>query len=136
MKPRHHLYLDDELTDELERLAAKPGASKSAIVADALRQYLHNRGGNAQDQAVLKRLDRISQQCGQNRRDLELLQEAQTQFVRFYLLLTANVASPDETARKVAKIRFDNYIDRVGQGLADGPTLTHQVASQDATDDD
>ncbi|WKL58004.1 CopG family transcriptional regulator [Asticcacaulis sp. ZE23SCel15] len=116
MKPRHHLYLDDELTDELERLAAKPGASKSAIVSDALRQYLHNRGGNAQDQAVLKRLDRISQQCGQNRKDLEMLQEALTQFVHVYLLLTANVASPDETARKVAQIRFDNYIDRVGQG--------------------
>ena len=40
MKPRHHLYLDDELTDRLDALAAKPGSSKSAIVADALRAYL------------------------------------------------------------------------------------------------
>ena len=39
MKPRHHLYLDDELTQRLEQLAARPGASKSAIVADALKAW-------------------------------------------------------------------------------------------------
>jgi hypothetical protein len=35
MKPRHHLYLDDALTEELERLARKPGSSKSGIINDA-----------------------------------------------------------------------------------------------------
>ena len=37
MKPRHHLHLDEELIRKLGRLASKPGTSKSAIVADALK---------------------------------------------------------------------------------------------------
>ena len=53
MKPRHHLYLDDALTAELERLAKVPGASKSAIIADALQAYL-TRGAAHEVDAVLK----------------------------------------------------------------------------------
>jgi len=41
MKPRFNLYFDEELAGQLDALAAKPGASKSAIVADALRQFLN-----------------------------------------------------------------------------------------------
>ena len=29
MKPRHHLYLDDDLTNQLEALAAKPGQASN-----------------------------------------------------------------------------------------------------------
>jgi predicted transcriptional regulator len=39
MKRRHNIYLDDQLSDRLDTLAAKPGSSKSAITADALRDY-------------------------------------------------------------------------------------------------
>ena len=53
MKPRHHLYLDDALTEELERLARKPGSSKSGIINDALRAYLA-RGATSEVDTVLK----------------------------------------------------------------------------------
>src|SRR3546814_19200222 len=64
MKPRHHLYLDDALTEQLDALARKPGSSKSAIVADALRSYLARRGPKELDDLLKTRLDRISRQLG------------------------------------------------------------------------
>jgi predicted transcriptional regulator len=59
MKPRHHLYLDDALTEELERLARRPGFSKSGIVADALRAYLAHGATREVDAALKARLDRF-----------------------------------------------------------------------------
>lgn len=130
MKPRHHLYLDDELTDELEALARKPGTSKSSIVADALRQYLRHRGGNAQEQALTKRLDRLSQMAIRNNRDIELLQEAVTEFVRIYLLLTGNVSNPDDQMYSIGTKRFDAYVERVGKGVAQGSRLSRLATDQ------
>ena len=43
-KIRHQLFLDADLSARLEALAAKPGASKSAILADALAAWLNRRG--------------------------------------------------------------------------------------------
>lgn len=131
MKPRHHLYLDDELTDELEALARKPGASKSSIVADALRQYLRHRGANAQEQALTKRLDRLSQMAIRNNRDIELLQEAVTEFVRIYLLLTGNVSNPDDQMYSIGTKRFDAYVERVGKGVTQGSRLARLADQTD-----
>ncbi|MFT3997701.1 MAG: CopG family transcriptional regulator [Asticcacaulis sp.] len=123
MKPRHHLYLDDDLTTELEILAAKPGASKSAIVADALRQYMRNRGGNEQEQALRQRLDKISQQNRTLIRDMEIVTQTLSQFVHIYLLMTANLPSPDATGRQIADARYDKFANMVGQALANNATM-------------
>jgi hypothetical protein len=41
---RHQLYLDKHISEKLQALAAKPGASKSAILADAVQAWLTGRG--------------------------------------------------------------------------------------------
>jgi Arc/MetJ family transcription regulator len=118
MKPRHHLYLDDELTTELELLASKPGASKSSIVADALRQYLRHRGGNPHEVAIARRLDKLSQQNAKMQRDMDVLFEALTRFIRTYMLMTGNLPSPDDAARTRANVRYNQFIDAMGKALA------------------
>lgn len=118
MKPRHHLYLDDELTTELELLASKPGASKSSIVGDALRQYIRHRGGNPHEVAIARRLDRLSLENAKMQRDMDVLFEAVTRFVRIYLLMTGNLPSPDDTARTRGNVRYNQFIDAVGKALA------------------
>ena len=42
-KVRHQLFLDKPLSDRLKALASKPGASKSAILADAVTAWLNRR---------------------------------------------------------------------------------------------
>ena len=120
MKPRHHLYLDDELTAQLEALAAKPGSSKSAIVADALRQYLVRRGARDIDEALKIRLDRQSRQMERLERDGQVLLESLALFIRYQLTVTAPLPEPDKAARAVGQERFQKFIDQVGRQIAGG----------------
>lgn len=120
MKPRHHLYLDDDLTAQLEALAAKPGSSKSAIVADALRQYLARRGAHDIDEALKIRLDRQSRQMERIERDGQVLLESLALFIRYQLTVTAPLPEPDKAARAVGQERFQKFIDQVGRQIAGG----------------
>jgi len=120
MKPRHHLYLDDELTAQLEALAAKPGSSKSAIVADALRQYLARRGAHDIDEALKIRLDRQSRQMERLERDGQVLLESLALFIRYQLTVTAPLPEPDKAVRAVGQERFQKFIDQVGRQIAGG----------------
>jgi len=94
MKPRHHLYLDEDLTRQLDLLAAKPGTSKSAIVADALRHYLARQGSRDIDDALKIRLDRQSRHLERLERDLQVLLESLALFVRYQLTVTAPLPEP------------------------------------------
>jgi len=120
MKPRHHLYLDDDLTAQLEALAAKPGSSKSAIVADALRQYLARLGARDIDEALKIRLDRQSRQMERIERDGQVLLESLALFIRYQLTVTAPLPEPDKAARAVGQERFQKFIDQVGRQIAGG----------------
>jgi predicted transcriptional regulator len=118
MKPRHHLYLDDELSTQLEALAAKPGTTKSAIVSDALRQYLTRRGANGIEEALRIRLDRQGRQLERIERDVQVLLESLALYVRYQLTVTAPVPEPDRAAHAVGKERFQKFIDQVGRQMA------------------
>lgn len=120
MKPRHHLYLDDALTEELEKLAAKPGASKSAIVSDALRAFLARRGTKELDDMLKMRLDRIGAELARIERDQQIVMESLALFVRYQLTVTAPLPEPDVAARAVGRDRFQAFIDQVGRTLAGG----------------
>lgn len=131
MKPRHHLYLDDELTEQLETLAAKPGSSKSAIVSDALRSFLARRGANEVDDRLKVRLDRLSRRLNRIERDQQILLESLALFVRYYLTVTAPLPEADqEAARALGQERFQAFIDQVGRRIAGGRTLAGEVLAQ------
>lgn len=131
MKPRHHLYLDDELTAQLDTLASKPGTTKSAIVADALRQYLSRRGAQAIDEALRIRLDRQARQLERIERDIQVLLESLALYVRYQLTVTAPLPEPDRAAHAIGKERFQKFIDQVGRQMA-APTRTLSSGREDA----
>ncbi|WP_421737991.1 CopG family transcriptional regulator [Caulobacter sp.] len=120
MKPRHHLYLDDALTEQLDRLGGKPGTSKSAIVADALRAYLDRRAASELDALFKVRLDRMSRQLGRIERDQKILLESLALFVRYQLTVTAPLPEADKAAQAVGRERFQRFVDQVGRQLASG----------------
>src|SRR3546814_3080287 len=55
---RHQLFLGEDLSARLEALAAKPGASKSAILADALTAWLNRQAASELENKFGQRLDR------------------------------------------------------------------------------
>jgi hypothetical protein len=132
LKPRHHLYLDDDLTAQLEALAAKPGSSKSAIVGDALRAWLARRGAREIDDTLRIRLDRFSAQLNRIERDNQVLLETLALFVRYQLTVTAPLPEPDQAARAVGRDRFQAFIERVGRQIAGGArTLSPKREGED-----
>ena len=129
MKPRHHLYLDDALTAQLEALAMKPGSSKSAIVADALRGYLARRGAKELDDLLKVRLDRITSQMGRMERDLQILLETLALFIRYEFTVTPPLPEGDQAAaRAVAQDRYQAFIEQVGRRIAGGRTVGRDLA--------
>jgi predicted transcriptional regulator len=131
MKPRHHLYLDDALTADLDRLARKPGASKSGIVADALRAYLA-RGAASEVDAVLKvRLDRFSRALGRMERNQEILLETLALYVRWQLTVTAPLPESEQAAARAAgEARFQSFIDQLSRRLAAGRGVGRELAAR------
>lgn len=119
-KCRHQLFLDADLSERLEALAAKPGTSKSAILADALIAWLTRRGSNELDDRFGLRLERMSTQLGRLERDQQIMMESLALFVRYQLTINAPLPEPDKAAQAVGRDRFQAFINQVGRHIAGG----------------
>jgi len=117
-KVRYQLYLDTDLSGQMETLAAKNGHCKSAILADALRAYLNRRGAKELDDLLGVRLSRLEH-------DQQVMLESFALFVRYYLTVTAPVNEQDKAALAIGQDRFQLFIRQVARRLASGKSLTH-----------
>jgi len=120
MKVRQNLYIDRELSDALEALATKPGSNKSRLVNDALASWLARRGAKEVDDLLKVRLDRMSREIRHARRDLEVLLESLSLFVRYQLTVTAPLPESDAAALAVGRDRFEAFVSQVGRQIAAG----------------
>jgi hypothetical protein len=119
MKPRQNLYLEPKLSEELDRLAKKPGSSKSAIVADALRAHLAHGGAKPVDEAFRLRLDKITTQLGRLERNQRVLIETLAAYVRFHFSVLPPVPEQQQAAaRALAQERFQAFIEQVGRRVS------------------
>ena len=119
-KVRHQLFLPKPLSDRLEALAAKPGASKSAILVDAVTAWLNRRGTNELDDRFAMRLDRMSAALARLERDGHIQIETLALFIRYELAIHAPLAENDAAGRAVARQRFEAFINQVGRQVAGG----------------
>ena len=118
MKIRQNLYIDRELSDALEALAAGPRGNKSHLVNDALKDWLARRGTKEVDDLLKVRLDRLTRELAGARRDIDVLLESLSLFVRYQLMVTAPLPEGDAAAIAVGRERFDKFVAQVGRQLA------------------
>ena len=128
MKPRHHIRLDDDLTERLDALALKPGTTKTAIMSDALRAYLNRRAANEIDDLLKRRLDRMSTTLTRLERDVQIVMESQALFIHYQFQITSPVPEADQAAKAIGQDRFQKFIDQVGRRIAGRkePDLTEE----------
>ena len=117
---RHQLFLPKSLSDRLEALAAKPGASKSAIRADAVTAWLNRRGASELEDRFALRLDRMSNALARIERDGNVALETLALFIRFELSIQAPLAENDAVGRALARERFEAFVAQVGRAVASG----------------
>jgi predicted transcriptional regulator len=131
IKYRHQLYLPADLSERVEALAAKPGASKSAILADALQAWVTRRGTHELDDRFGLRLDRMSTEFGRFARNQEVMMESLALFIRYFLTINAPLPESDQAARAVGRDRFQAFIDQVGRNLARGQRTLARAKAAD-----
>lgn len=119
-KIRHQLFLPMSISDRLEALASKPGASKSAILTDAVTAWLNRRGSSELDDRFGMRLDRLTNALGRIERDGHIQLETLALFVRYELAIHAPLAENDQAGRAIAAKRFEAFIAQVGRQIAAG----------------
>ena len=119
-KIRHQLFLPRSLSDRLEALAAKPGASKSAILADAVTAWLNRRGTSELDDRFGLRLDRMSRALARIERDDDVILETLALFIRFELSIQVPLAENDAAGRALGAKRFEAFVTQVGRQVAMG----------------
>ena len=119
-KVRHQLFLPKPLSDRLEALAAKPGASKSAILADAITAWLNRRGVSELEERFGLRLDRMTTAIGRIERNEHVLLETLALFVRYELAIHAPLAESDQAGRAMGAKRFEAFVTQVGRQVAAG----------------
>jgi hypothetical protein len=113
--------LDEDLSRRLLALAAKPGMSKAAIIAAALRSYLDNEGAASLDQLLQQRLNRLSGQLDRLERDQRVVVQTLAEFVRHHFLVTAAPPESELASRRAqAEARYQSFIETVGRQLAAG----------------
>ena len=133
MKVRQNLYIDREISDALEALASGPGANKSRLVNDAVASWLARRGTKEVDDLLKRRLDRMSRELAGARRDLDVLLESLSLFVRYQLTVTAPLPDSDTAARAIGRDRFEAFVAQVGRQLAAGTRTLGDAASAGAS---
>ena len=117
---RHQLFLPKATSDRLEALAAAPGATKSAILADAVTAWLNRRGASELEDRFVLRLDRMSNALGRIERDGHVVLETLALFIRFELAIQAPLAENDVAGRALARERFEAFVTQVGRAVATG----------------
>jgi predicted transcriptional regulator len=119
-KVRHQLFLPRPVSDRLEALAAKAGATKSAILADAVTAWLNRRGASELEDRFSSRLDRLTQAIGRIDRDAYVILETLALFIRFELAIQTPLAEGDRAGRALGAKRFEAFVTQVGRQVSTG----------------
>jgi predicted DNA-binding protein len=117
---RHQLFLPRDLSERLEALARGPGASRSAILAQAVAAFLERKGTDELERRFAQRLDRLSNQLARIERNGQIELESLALFIRYMLTVNAPLPEGDKAAQAIGRERFLKFVERVGQQLASG----------------
>lgn len=114
---RHQLFLPRALSERLGALAAEPGVTKSAILADALRDALDRKGVSELQERFGARLDRLSRQLARVERNSQIEIEILALFVRYVLASVPPVPEGDNVGRAQGRERFEWFTAKVAEAF-------------------
>ena len=113
-KPRINLRLATDIYARLNEATQKPGATKSAVVEQALREYFDPEVKTGLEERILARLDAFDVRQGEIERDVGFTLEALGQFVLYWLTRTDPLPEGErEAAHALGQRRFDFFVEQV-----------------------
>lgn len=130
VKTRHQFYLPDKLSAKLDALALNPGASKTAILTDALAAWIERAGHKELDERFGPRLDRQSRAAERMERKVEALTELVGVFVQHQLTLVAHQPPFDDETKRLGHERYARLVDIVGRRIASGGVVAQLTGTE------
>jgi predicted DNA-binding protein len=128
LKKRYSILLSDELAERFERVARRRNGAKSAIIEEMLDRRLNPERYPLIDDGILRRLDELSKDFADIKRDLAIVTEMVSLFVRYYLTITPPLATGEQQpARRLGKERFEVFVAQIGRRLASDRRLVSDV---------
>ncbi|MCA8891442.1 MAG: CopG family transcriptional regulator [Hyphomonas sp.] len=129
-KPRINLRLAADVYARLDEATQRPGATKSAIIEQALREYFDPEVKTGLEERVLARLDAFDIRQGEIERDVGFTLEAFGQFVLYWLTRTDPLPEGErEAAHALGQRRYDHFIGQVARRAAgEGPLGSRLMA--------
>ncbi len=116
-------YLSSDLFRKVRAYAAARSLTVSAVVADALGEYLER--DEVEDALLVRRLDGVTHAVEQLRRDVDTLAVGFGRFVRYSFFSAP--ATADSKVVQRAEALYGDFLARVGEQLRAGLSFTRQV---------
>ena len=130
MKCRLSAYLEPALMAQLSELAKRKKQSMSLVAEAAIASFLTPDEDDRREAAIVRRLDRLARQGERIERDLVVSVEAMALFIRCWVTVTSSM--PDnlqELAQAKGRDRFASFLGMLGQRLATGQRIFHEVTA-------
>ena len=129
MKHRLNIYLSPDLSQQLDRFAAKRSLSKSSIIEAAIASLLTPDSTDTRDAAFIRRLDRIDRRIERVERDVQIAIETVALYVRFWLAVTPPLPESAQAGAKAKGAeRYHDFVETLGRRLQRGNSLIRDVS--------
>lgn len=126
---RVHVYLGND-HNLVRQEAKRRGVSISQLTQAALIAFLKT-DEDKREALLLRRLDRLARQLTKMELDLSILTETLALYIQYELAIAPPVPVSDQAAAKAqARERFQHFISRVAERMADGKSLINDVTRE------
>ena len=121
-KPRVTFYVTNENYARVQALAARPGKNVSQIIETALTAFF----SHEREEAIIRRLDRLTRQLEVNKRNMIILSETVALNARYFLTLMPEIDKDDMAAvQAMGARRYEQFIETLRTVLGDGERVLH-----------
>ena len=114
-KPRINIHIPTDLYAQICEEARRPGATKTAIIEAALRNYFCPSVRPGLEHDLLSRLDQFDIRQGEIEHDTRMCLETLCQFVLYWLTRIEPLPLGErDAAQALGRRRFDQFLEQVG----------------------
>ncbi len=119
-------YLDFKLNKQLRDYCARTGKTVSSVANAAMRAYLDE---TTDTKLLFRRLDKMTRAQSKTNRDVQLVAEALSVFVKMWFAHTPRIPDADkENAQRDADFRFQKFCEYVGEQISSGHQFVDDLA--------
>jgi predicted transcriptional regulator len=128
MRHRHALYLSEHLSHQLAITAETHHVSKSAVLEQALTQYLSAPTSASSNGQQALQQEQTTRSLRRLERDLAITSELTATFMRYFLTITPPLPESEHAAaRALGKLRYEQVIEEIAKQLRTDRSLIARV---------